>query len=200
MNFPEEWVKHSVIAVSQQSFLASSDFLITEWTQTLQDCGVSSSESKKAAESQAFALRRLFCRVNNAPERFGGIGQMSDNEKMRFFSNSAHYPKDVADLLSIPAAPAAERKKALKKIGRFMQAATKGRNWAKKEIPAWEKASLYSWCSVIEDVGYPLCLWTAGSIVRRFHLCDQKITLARVKNRLLTYWRLYQPNGLRYVR
>jgi hypothetical protein len=81
VNFPEEWVKHSVIPVSQQSFLASSDFLITEWTQTLQDCGVSSSESKKAAEFQAFTLRRLFCRVNNAPERFGGIGQIATTKK-----------------------------------------------------------------------------------------------------------------------
>jgi hypothetical protein len=43
-----------------------------------------------------------------------------------------------------------------------------------------------------------LCLWTSGAIVERFRFCDAKISLPRVKNRLLTRWGLYQPKGLRY--
>jgi hypothetical protein len=82
---------------------------------------------------------------------------MSDDEEMRFLSNSERYPKDVADLLSIPAAPAAERKKALKKIGKFMQAATKGRNWAKKSRHAPRGGRLATLANIY--LHYVLDLW-----------------------------------------
>jgi hypothetical protein len=199
VNFPEEWVKNSVIAVSQQSFLAASQFLISGWQQTVKDCGIEPTEARKAAESQALALRRLFCRVNAAPERFGGIKRMSDSERMKLYANTSGfpYPKDVADKLGIPPG---HRKKVLKKIDRFIHASTEGHRWAKteKKFSVWEKAALEEWCTILPDVGYPFCLWTSGAIVQRFRFCDAKISLARVKNRLLTRWGLYQPKGLRY--
>jgi hypothetical protein len=196
MTFPAEWVKNSVIAESREAFLAASQFLISGWQQTVKDCEIEPTEARKAAESQALALRRPFCRVNAAPERFGG---MSFDEKMKLYVNSGGflYPKDVADSLEIPPD---QRKKALKKIDRFIHASTEGRNWAKLEkgVSGWEKAALYEWCTISQDVGYPFCLWTSGAIVQRFRFCDAKISLARVKNRLLTRWGLYQPKGLRY--
>jgi hypothetical protein len=67
MSFPDEWCKNAVIAKSRESFLAASQFLICDWQQTLEDFGVNPQEARKAAESQALALRKLFCRVNARP-------------------------------------------------------------------------------------------------------------------------------------
>jgi hypothetical protein len=199
MTFPDQWVKNAVIAESRESFLAASQFLICDWKRTLEDLGVKTQEAIKAAESQALALRKLFCRVNAAPERFGGIEPMSDSERMKLYANTSgfSYPKDVADKLGIPPG---HRKKALKKIDRFIHASTEGHRWAKTEkgLSVWEKAALEAWCTIPQDVGCPLCLWTSGAIVERFRYCDAKISLSRVKNRLLTRWGLYQPKGLRY--
>jgi hypothetical protein len=199
MSFPDEWVKNAVTAESRESFLAASQFLICAWKRTLEHFGVGPQEARKAAESQALALRKLFCRVNAAPECFGGTERMSESERVKLYANSSgfHYPKDVADNLSIPPGP---RKKVLKKIDRFIHASTKGHRWAKTEkgVSVWEKAALEAWCTIPRDVGCPLCLWTSGAIVERFRFCGAKISLSRVKNRLLTRWGLYQPKGLRY--